>query len=364
MLTPVEASRFMQRYAKEYAAGAFAMPTRTEIEQNGIRQWGEGDTLTLAAERTLTRPSKRRDWTGTVYEIPAGAHIATHIARAPDAPVPDLDVYDLIYTYREDQPLARGLQAQGRTVWATGISAASEIVTVWSRAGSAGPGYRPADLVTVASAALPIDADLQAAALAEVTAADSWHDDFPYYSDGSWRAISLRGFRADDPTWGVKPAEMGRKWQAEHPGALDYRCEWTTYAARCPALVSIVEASPHWTGLERVRLMRMDATKPNGKARVLRRHTDITDKAAGTRDGQIVRWHVPIVTDPRIVMHNWDLDGRETRHHLAAWTAWYIDARKPHAVTNPTDVNRVHLVIDAVADPAARAAILAARLHA
>jgi Aspartyl/Asparaginyl beta-hydroxylase len=188
--------------------------------------------------------------------------------------------------------------------------------------------------------------------LEEVAAVTAWHDDFPFYSDGSWSAVSLRGFRPDDPQWGIKPAEMPRAWREQHPEALDYACDWTTLAQRTPALRQLVEGVTWWGGLERVRLLRMAGR--GGRGGVLARHTDVTDKAAGTRDGQVVRFHVPLVTDPRIVMHTWELDGTRLVTHLPAWSCWYLDARKPHAVLNPTGTDRVHLVVDVVADAAVR----------
>jgi hypothetical protein len=97
-------------------------------------------------------------------------------------------------------------------------------------------------------------------------------------------------------------------------------------------------------GLERVRILRMAGR--DGKGGRLGRHTDVTDKASGVRDGLITRLHIPLVTHPAIVMSAWGLSGRRSDVHLPAWTLWYLDARKPHAVTNPTGTDRLHLVID------------------
>jgi hypothetical protein len=205
-----------------------------------------------------------------------------------------------------------------------------------------------------------VEDSARAPVLAEVAAVSQWHDDFPYYSDGSWSAVSLRGFRADDPTWGIKPSEMPKTWQDAHPGSLEYRCGWTVLAQRTPAIRELVESVHWWKGLERVRLLRMEGR--GGKGGKLNRHTDITDRAAGTRDGQIVRFHIPLVTDPAIVMHAWDLTGHESATHLEPWKCYYLDARKPHAVTNPTGVDRVHLVVDVVADDSVRAHIKHAEL--
>lgn len=347
----------MQRYAKNYSAGAFAMPTAAELARTGWMQW---DGPVVATGKVLTRASRRRHWTGAEVELPAGARIVTHLALADEVAVPDLSQWDFVVGYREDARLREGLAAQGRTLFATSISAASEIHGLWGQRGTEPVATEPVDEVGLAEVWMP-EADLgrRAAVLEEVARIDGWHDDYPFYSDGSWSSISLRGFRADDPTWGVKPAEMGAKWNAAHPGAIDFPCEWTVLARECPALMATVAEVGWWGALERVRLLRMDGRED--KPRVLRRHTDITDKAGGTRDGQVVRFHIPLITVPAVKMATWSLDGQRTEHHLAEWRCWYLDARKPHAVTNPSRVSRVHLTVDAIVDEEVRKHILAGR---
>jgi hypothetical protein len=87
----------------------------------------------------------------------------------------------------------------------------------------------------------------------------------------------------------------------------------------------------------------------------LLRHTDITDKASGIRDGQVARFHLPLVTGPRAVLHTWLLNGAQIDHHLSAGTWWYLDARKPHAVTQgEPDLERIHLVADVICDQSTR----------
>jgi hypothetical protein len=94
---------------------------------------------------------------------------------------------------------------------------------------------------------------------------------------------------------------------------------------------------------------------------VLRRHTDITDRAGGTADGRVVRFHVPVITDPAVTLTSWDLDGSNRTRHLAAWRPWYLDVRKPHAVTNASRATRVHLVIDLVSNARIRELICTGR---
>ncbi|MFF1820382.1 aspartyl/asparaginyl beta-hydroxylase domain-containing protein [Kribbella sp. NPDC058245] len=355
--TAREAARFLQQYSKRYAAGAFATPTAKELAASPqmVRDWRAGEHRTLGVVKVLGRDSKRKDFTGREFLLPKGASVITHLARTPGAPVPDFDRFDYVMGYVEDTELAAGLASQGRPLKTWRITSASEVIGVWSRPGDI-DGLAAADLMTVTSlpgfTVAPSD---QQAILAELDSVNQWHDDFPYYSDGSWSAVSLRGFKTDDPRWGIKPSEMPRSWQNEHPESAAYRCDWTVLADQTPCIRELVESVDWWDRLERVRLLRMAGR--GGKGGKLGRHTDITDRNAGTRDGQIVRFHIPLITNPAIKMHSWNLSGREIATHLQPWRCYYLDARKPHAVVNPTGVDRVHLVVDVVSSPKVRAAI-------
>lgn len=359
-----DGARFMGAYSRRYAAGAFATPTAQEIEQLEASPNGEWIDLPAPgrvawAARRLTRDSFRTDYTGRRYGLPAGSTVITHLAADEGAELPVIRGYDFVYAYLDDRNVTGQLQAQGRELYAVKVAASSELIGCWAQPGN-GYRYSPVDRATLTE--LPLDATRIDRVAAEVDSVEGWHDDFPYYSDGSWGALSLRGFDPD-PQWGIKPSEMGRRWLDEHPGALERRCGWTTLAERLPATVDLVtQITDGWGPLERVRLLRMAGR--DGKGGNLNRHSDVTDRDSGTRNGQIVRFHVPIVTDPRITMTAWPLDGRPRAVHLPAWTLWYLDARKPHAVSNRAGIDRVHLVIDVEANDAVRAAIEAGHDHA
>lgn len=353
-------ARFMNNYARRFAAGAFSMPTPKEINRlKAAGDWHEWPGV-VAASKTLTRDSVRADFTGTNWTLAKGARVITHIATEPGAVLPDLGAFDFLYAYREDQPLAAQLYNAGWRILFTKVSAASEIIACWSSRGGIG-FYDRADLATVAQVNVPQlgDGALTLAMLGELSEIAEWHDDFPYYSDGSWDAVSLRGFDPGDPRIGVKPSEMPRKWKEEHPEALKAKCDWTVLAQRTPTIVQLVKSVPWWREVERVRLLRMQGR--GGKGGKLGRHCDITDRDTGTRDGQVARFHVPLVTDPRITMSTWDLSGLKAETHLPELTCWYLDARKPHAVTNRAGIDRVHLVVDVIVDEAVREQIRSGR---
>lgn len=352
-----DTARFLQQYSKRYAAGAFATPTAKELYASPgvVRDWRAGDHRTVAIVKVLGRDSARKDFTGREVILPKGANVVTHVARTPGAPIPDFDRFDYVMGYVEDSELAAGLAAQGRPIKAWRITAASEVIAIWSRPGDVDT-VAAADLMTVTNfPGFKVRKFERKMILTELAMVDQWHDDFPYYSDGSWSAVSLRGFKRDDPRWGIKPSEMPRSWQSEHPEAMRYRCDWTDLSINTPFIKELVESVPWWRKLERVRLLRMAGR--DGKGGKLGRHTDITDRNAGTRDGQIVRFHIPLITDPAIKMHSWDLSGQERATHLEPWSCYYLDARKPHAVVNPTGVDRIHLVVDVVSDLGVRAQI-------
>jgi hypothetical protein len=353
--TAAEAARYLNTYARRYSAGAFATPTAAELEKiraAGGWHWWDG---VAAVSRRLTRDSYRTDFTGRRYPLQAGWRVISHLAADPGAELPDLSAFHRVHAYAEDTGVSGQLAAQGREVTAVRVTAASEVIACWGKAGSARP-YPPAEAATLVRLPDPgLDLD---AARAEVEGLSGWTDDFPFYSDGSWDALSLRGFNPADPAWGIKPAEMSRNWWAEHPEAKAYdRCGWTPLCAWLPVITSWVRSVGWWHGLERVRLLRMQGRE--GKGGKLSRHTDVTDKAAGVRDGMIARFHIPLITHPDITMTAWNLSGSRRRTHLPPGSMWYLDARKPHAVDNAAGIDRIHLVVDVISSPEVRQHIAA-----
>lgn len=361
-----DAARVLGSYSRRFAAGAFATPTAKELEVPGSWEWRGG---CLLATKTLTRDSKRLDYTGREYLLPKGSRVVTHLALDEDTPLPDLSDFHIINAYLDDQHVTAGLRAQGRGVHAVRVAASSEFIGVWGHGvmGASGYPYPAVERATLVELPLHVSPGERAAVTAEVEALSGWADDYPFYSDGSWGALNLRGFWPDDPTRGVKPAEMSKAWKAEHPADLARTCQWTTLAQLTPQVVSLVRRvtdplDVDEAGLERVRVLRMAGR--DGKGGALGRHTDVTDKASGVRDGLIARLHIPLVTDPRIVMSAWGLSGRRSDVHLPAWHMFYLDARKPHSVTNPTGTDRLHLVIDLQANARLREVIAAGAEHA
>jgi hypothetical protein len=356
-MEPRAVCRFFERYAKRYSAGAFATPQAAEVELAAERgllyRWPEEGDPQIMGMAVVGKGTWRRDFTGRKYLLPHGSLNLVMLARLPGADLPDLSRFDNVYAYQEDLALATALRAQGRAPRAVSISASSQITTCWGRDGDQFP-YGAHDLATLSELPLFVPDDLREAVLAEIDGLAMWKDDYPYYNrDGSWSAASLRGWKKDDPSWGIKPSEMSRAWWADHPEAKALKeCQWTVLAARLPATVALLDSVEWWRRFERIRLLKLSGR--GGQGGKLLRHTDITDRAAGTRNGHISRFHIPLVSHPDVRTVAWDLEGRAQSANLEPWRLYYLDQRKPHMVLNPSSVERVHLVVDVVSDETVR----------
>jgi hypothetical protein len=335
------AARLLGRYAKAHHAGGFATPSVQDLASLDV-EWFGPDTVTVT--KRLRSTAQRRDWRGCPFALPAGAAVTTHVAR--EGVVPSFRA-DFVRAYVEDFRLTKGLRAQGYRVVAHQISAAGELTAIFGHGDEVVPPLEQADAVDLVRVAVT-DGVTIGRALTELDAVAEWTDDYPFYSDGSWSQVSLRGFDPLDPTVGLKPAEMSKAWKAEHEDWPRWRCDWTPLEVAMPTVSGLAKrlAGHCGTEIERVRLLRM--TPGN-----LARHTDITDRSMGTRDGGIVRFHLPILAAPLASMHVWSLRGVEHREHLDAGEVWYLDARKPHAVENPVS-ERIHLTVDLVSNAAVR----------
>ena len=92
---------------------------------------------------------------------------------------------------------------------------------------------------------------------------------------------------------------------------------------------------------DRVRFMTL---KPGGGE--LSRHTDQTDPTWGTTNGKMVRFHMPLKTNDKVVFTSWDNNGIKHVHNMKKGECWFLDTRRPHTAINGGDDIRIHLVAD------------------
>ena len=153
------------------------------------------------------------------------------------------------------------------------------------------------------------------------------------YSKGDdWTAVSLRGY-GEDPLDILKPNVL-RSGIKEHSKLQD-----TTLLNTMGFKVirDVMDKIP--SDFERVRLMKIKAKSKIGK------HTDKIDKDFGLEYGNIIRIHVPIRTTEEVDFFLWENKEMLTKN-LRVGHFYYVDVRAPHAVTNNSSVDRIHLVLD------------------
>jgi hypothetical protein len=161
-----------------------------------------------------------------------------------------------------------------------------------------------------------------------------------YNDKGSWKALSLRGYRSDS-TFITKPVEMNKKWKKENEGSLNWQIEDTPLRAQFPEVEVLLDQLPG----EKHRIRFMSLKPKDGE---LRRHTDLVDPDQGIADGKLARIHFPIVTNDKVLFQNWDWNGKADPINMKVGEAWYLDVRKPHRAVNSGDTHRIHMVIDVV----------------
>ena len=153
------------------------------------------------------------------------------------------------------------------------------------------------------------------------------------YSKGDdWTAISLRGY-GPTPLDILKPNVLKSKVNE----SAELQDTDLLSDQRFTIVKEVLKKIP--STFERVRLMKIKANSGIGK------HSDKIDKDFGLEDGKIVRIHVPIKTNDQVEFYLWE--GREKlTNYLEVGHYYYVDVRAPHAVTNNSDVDRIHLVVD------------------
>jgi DNA modification methylase len=245
----------------------------------------------------------------------------------------------------------RIVEALGLDFGCLKIKASSEMFSVWTKGVtvqnlgarvSINPSSPDFPALARLASGIPVEAFAKAA-----EDPGEWADHYSSYNKRStWSALALRSY-GGSVDFIQKPDEMSRKWKAENPEKLEWLIHDTPLMAQLPEVDSILDQIPT-SRFDRIRLMRL---VPGGE---LGRHADITSGQEGTRDGELMRLHVPIATNEAVEFSSIDAGGRSTRAHMAVGEIWNLDTRKPHAARNGGSSDRIHLVIDCEATPEIR----------
>lgn len=356
-----ELARKFQDHDGDRCLGAFS-----KIKENTVANWLAEDrvhtygTCTLVARRSKSRQAVKDFRGATIAHAPVGTLVVEKVIGTVDCAIwliNDLAQHGPILwkgwaNHPEELEVADWLKLER---YGTFISAASEMKAIWGRGLERTTDQpHPADSVGICAVSAPRTeevAQYQDAMLGWLPIVESlWQDHYSSYNKRkSWHAVALRSF-GGDPGFIEKPAEMSKAWKQEHADMIDAVCVDTPLFDLLPEARGVVATLRAPT--ERVRLMRL-----TGAGGELSRHADITDRNAGLRNGQIARFHLPIVTHPSVTFTSWDEWDAGRQHHMTPGRWWYLDVRKPHAAVNPSGVERVHLVADLVVNDWVRAVI-------
>lgn len=163
-----------------------------------------------------------------------------------------------------------------------------------------------------------------------------------------WQAVAVRGY-ADDYRQVLKPGVL-------KSGLPDDAEPVWTELADMTRLREALDLLPAGSAYDRVRIMKLRAGTQIGK------HHDKLDASLGFEDdGDLVRLHFPIRSPDDCRMTVWKGRTKDERHlEVGKW--YFVDIRNNHAVDNPSDVDRYHLVADVYSTPLLRTAITAGRV--
>jgi hypothetical protein len=136
--------------------------------------------------------------------------------------------------------------------------------------------------------------------------------------EGEWSAIPLRSINGNADSIIISPTE-----NAEYAN--------TIFLNQSPYLQNVL--SHFKCPLQAVRLLKLNA------GAIIKEHNDAD---LCFEKGEI-RLHIPIVTHANVEFYLQD-----ERMLTNEGECWYMNFNLPHRITNNSDINRIHLVVDAV----------------
>lgn len=155
-----------------------------------------------------------------------------------------------------------------------------------------------------------------------------WHRHLGPYHDGAWDSVALWAPNGD------------RSSQFSSGGAFAA----TEALRRCDYVGEVMQSFPGRKN--RVRFLRLRAGG----------HIFLHSDPLHQIETGILRVHVPIRTNAAVEFH---VHGK--RLTMLPGEAWYVDVRFKHSVSNPSDEDRVHLVLDIVPGPELEAMLMQAQ---
>ncbi len=160
--------------------------------------------------------------------------------------------------------------------------------------------------------------DLKAMQTELSAAAEEWQPHInKYHYSGSWTVLALRSPGGEHKN--IVPELMGK-----HSEYLD-----NAYMAHFPSVKKLLSTIN--TAVMSARFLNLQA------GAVIKEHRDAE---LAFEKGE-ARLHFPVITNPNIEFYC-----ENERIFLEEGDCWYLNANLPHRVSNPSNIDRIHLVVD------------------
>ena len=290
---------------------------RTAKAKSKIKMFGAGPEIAevLQGEKVISKISYADGNTGenitnilNVFEEPIWCHI-----------------------FEEDKLLKDAVVNAGFRKIGTKVSTFSDIVGVYYKGGRKFIPVPETENINILKTKLEFDhnvIDDLAQYLIDMNLEYTNHNS-NYNKGKAWQALSLLGFEKDS-TYVDKKADLKEDRPLVKTDLYDkLESKVDHFLDKIPGK------------FDRVRFMTL---KPGGGE--LARHTDQTDPTWGTTNGKMVRLHIPLKTNDKVIFTSWDNNGEKHIHNMKKGECWFLDTRRPHTAINGGDDIRIHLVAD------------------
>ena len=290
---------------------------RTAKAKSKIKMFGAGPEIAevLQGEKVISKISYADGNTGenitnilNVFEEPIWCHI-----------------------FEEDKLLKDAVMNAGFRKIGTKVSTFSDIVGVYYKGGRKFIPVPETENINILKTKLEFDHNIiddLAKYLIDMNLEYTNHNS-NYNKGKAWQALSLLGFEKDS-TYVDKKADLKEDRPLVKTDLYDkLESKVDHFLDKIPGK------------FDRVRFMTL---KPGGGE--LARHTDQTDPTWGTTNGKMVRLHIPLKTNDKVIFTSWDNNGEKHIHNMKKGECWFLDTRRPHTAINGGDDIRIHLVAD------------------
>ena len=316
-----------------YEEGHVVYEMRTAKTTSKIKMFGAGPEIAEVhkGEKVISKIASTFD-----PEDTTPIRTMTDTLRKIEAPVG-------AHIFEEDLVVKTAVKAAGFKKIGTKVSTFSDIVGVYYKGGRKFIPVPETENINIVKTRLEFDhniIDEMTSQLINMNLEYTNHNS-NYNRKQSWKALSLLGFE-EDSTYVDKKAGK----EEDRPIV-----QTDLYKKLEHFVKHFLDKIPG--RFDRVRFMTL---KPGGGE--LARHTDQTDPTWGTTDEKMVRFHIPLKTNDKVIFTSWNNNGNKCVHNMKKGECWFLDTRRPHTAINGGDDIRIHLVADVWANDDIRRLLL------